>query len=796
LTFDIFANVKCQALTLVLVAAVAGAREPLVVKQVVSAEAAAANRIDPAGWRAWEHEGRWESGIASCDNGTNRDRASGTWQEVKLDQPEPRPIVARAWSRAEAVGGGRDGDYSLYLDLYYRDGDHEWGLIAPFRTGTHDWEKGEVTFLPRKPVARVNFHLLLRRHSGKAWFKDAALHEVVLPGKACWFDGIPVVQPGRAAEGFAVRDVAAASDFVAFDRGRAFGLELSFDRTTRDGVTWVRGRVKDTTGGDRAVTLVYTVPAPAGPWRWLDNPRRETPAAAPAEYASLVRVGAGATGGLSRFPLAAVAGEREGRAIALDMGLPALFRTGFSAGTGELHIAYDLGLTPEKHAAEFGFCVFPFNPAGGFRSALARFHAAFPDYFRCRTPEQGLWMPFTKISEVAGWQDFWFKFKEGNDEVPWDDAHGILTFRYTEPMTWWMPMPKEMPRTIEAAVAEARRLASEGNPNARALLASGFHDESGAFTAKLLNTPWTDGAVWSMNSSPSVTGNVTDFGNKWNATLRDELYGPARKGDLDGEYVDSSEGYVTDELDFRRDHFATARTPLTFALDSRRPAVYRWLIAWEYVKQVADDVHVMERFSMANGTPDRVCWLAPWLDVLGTETDWNPDGRWEPMSRDELLYRRALCGPKPYCFLMNTDFTRFPHALVEKYMKRCLAYGMYPGFFSHNASDSTYFSQPALYNRDRPLFRKYVPLCKLAGEAGWDPEPQARSSDPAVWVESFGRKYLTVFNDSAEPKRVTITLDQPVSKPARELVTGASLAWSAGKLELALGPEDVAVVER
>jgi hypothetical protein len=32
--------------------------------------------------------------------------------------------------------------------------------------------------------------------------------------------------------------------------------------------------------------------------------------------------------------------------------------------------------------------------------------------------------------------------------------HGIMTFRYTEPMTWWMTMPTSMPRTMEAALAE------------------------------------------------------------------------------------------------------------------------------------------------------------------------------------------------------------------------------------------------------------------------------------------------------------------------------------------------------
>ena len=70
------------------------------------------------------------------------------------------------------------------------------------------------------------------------------------------------------------------------------------------------------------------------------------------------------------------------------------------------------------------------------------------------TPEQGLWMPFARISQVEGWKDFGFKFKEGNNETQWDDRHGIITFRYTEPMTWWMRMPKEMPRTMDAALAE------------------------------------------------------------------------------------------------------------------------------------------------------------------------------------------------------------------------------------------------------------------------------------------------------------------------------------------------------
>ncbi|NQT13838.1 MAG: hypothetical protein HQ582_13880, partial [Planctomycetes bacterium] len=322
-------------------------------------------------------------------------------------------------------------------------------------------------------------------------------------------------------------------------------------------------------------------------------------------------------------------------------------------------------------------------------------------------------------------------------------------------------------------------------------------DENGLPSAKILDTPWCDGAVWSMNSMPGIPGDVTDFKHKWNAALRDRLYGPTRSGDLDGEYIDSSEGYVTDELDFRRDHFAATDTPLTFSPQTHEPAIFRGLIAFEYVRGMADDVHAMDKLMMANSTPIRLPWLAPLLEVMGTETNWHPGGNWRPMSDGDLLYRRAMCKGKPFCFLMNTRFEEFSHELVERYMKRALVYGMFPGFFSHNASQGHYFKRPELYNRDRPLFKKYIPLCTRVAEAGWEPITLARSDDEHVYVERFGDRYLTVFNDSPERRTATVRLelggDLPASTP--DLVTGRSISWRDGKATLTLDAEDVAVID-
>ena len=775
-----------------------------VVKRVIKAPAEGRSLLKAGAWRGWQKGFTREGRLFVCDNGADGQAQRGASQTVVVNQRQPAPIVAAAWSKAENVGAGGDSDYSLYLDLTYTDGKTLWGQVSPFRTGTHDWQRAEVVVFPAKPVKSVSVHLLLRRHTGKAYFRDPQLCVMQPPKGACLFDGVPVALAGEPRQGFQVRDVAGGGDFVRIEKA-ALGLRLDCKQSERDGATFFDVTLRDTTRKDRAVTLLYAVPVDGERPVWWDGPRRSRAVLPGQETMTGARWRVGANGRLSRWPLGAVTRPRRGEALAIDMAHPAFYRIGCNGGSRELFLAYDIGLTPEKPSARVRFCRYSFEPRHGFRGALARLYELFPGHFRCRTPKQGLWMPFAKISQVRGWEDFGFAFKEGNNETPWDDARGITTFRYTEPMTWWMRMPKGMPRTLAAAVNEAKRRAAKGDTRAKALLTSSFHDEQGRFPARFRNTPWCDGVVWSMSSMPGIRGEHTDFKGKWSPSIREKLYGPKRKGDLDGEYIDSSECYVTDELDFRREHFAVAERPLTFSLGSRKPGIFKLLAVFEYVRAIAADVHGMGKWMMANSTPSRICWLAPMLEVMGTETNWHRGGRWTPMSDGEMLYRRAICGPKPYCFLMNTRFEEFSNELVEKYMKRSLAYGMFPGFFSHNASQGQYFTRPELYDRDRPLFKKYVPLCRLVAEAGWRPVTGARTNDGKVHVERFGKRYLTVFNDSRQRRTVRLSVDHAglVLKSSRELVGGRPLTWNPSassvrpqiEATLTLDAEDVAVID-
>lgn len=735
-----------------------------------------------------------------CDNGADAKGQRGAVWSIDLNQTAAAPIIASAWGKAEGQEGAAGADFSLYLDLQYMDGTPLWGQVAAFDTDAEaGWHRREVIVTPDKPIKRVSVYLLCRNRAGRARFREPRFGALSADGTAR-FDGVVSEQMSPPEAGFLIRDVAQGSGFVALGR-EALGVRLNAQTRRGAGVTFYEVSLTETTGRDRALTLVYTLPQEQAGLTWFHHPRRTVPLAGTKnEVMNATRHAVGANGLLSRYPFGAVAAAGKGQAVGIDPATPLVFRVGCQPVTRELFLACDIGLAPEKPAATFRFCVFDFEAGDGFRGALERYYGLYPDAFVTRIREQGVWMPFAAISKVAGWEDFGFRFKEGDGETAWDDAHDLLTFRYTEPMTWWMALKGDGPRTLARGAEEAKRQAAAGDKAARAWASCAFEDEKGRAPGRVLDTPWCNGVVWSMNCAPGLAGEVTDFANKFGPGYLERQYGASAQATCDGEYVDSAEAYVTDELDFRRAHFAGMERPLCYALGSRKVGVYKGMIGFEYVRALEREMHGRGRHMMANSTPISWCWLAPLLDVMGTETDWNRGGRWSPMSDEELLYRRALCRGKPYCFLMNTDFSKFSYEDSEKFMRRALAYGMFPGYFSADASTGHYFTRPELYNRDRPLFKKYVPLCKQVAAAGWEPLTGAVSDNESVIVERFGKPsgpcYLTVYNLGEARQKAVLTLTALAADgTCRERVTGGSVVWTGRRTEVELESGEVRLIE-
>ena len=739
-----------------------------------------------------------------CDNGTDATARRGASWGVTLDQKTPAPFAVTAESRVIKMSGTPSCDYSLYLDVAYADGTKLYGQFVPFvRDPSRGWQRKMVVVTPEKPVKSFSCNLLFRGVAGCVRFRAPVVKTFDVGTFGMYDTCLAEMRNSRAltAPAFLVRDVVADRGFVAIAEGSvAEGLSLRVKEERIGGdVTRFDVTVDETTGRDRAVTLVYAVPIEgAAPLTWHADPRVSLPVdpEKDQQFQSTVRQPIG-EGEMTRWPFGAVSADGKGVALGIDCTAPAFFRVVANARQRQLFIAFDLGFAKEHPSAHFRFVRFGFPAKHGFRGALATYQALFPELHRVRIKEHGLWMAFWKISKVEGWEDFGFKIKEGDGEPDWDDAHGILTFHYTEPSTWWMTMPKGTGTfSFADCFLEADRLAANGNPFARAWRVSAFRDEEGRPVGSVQDAPWCKGAVWNLCPLPGIPGG--EYAYKFAPEAWEKRYGgKTLPQGVDGEYIDSAEGYLTAQLDFCREHFAYSRTPLSYANVSKRPGLAKPLMFYEYVRETSDRCHAIGRYMMANGMPVRWPWLVMYSDYNGQEVAWidRKTAQWKPVRDEDLLYRRALNGGKPYCFLMNVDFDKFPPTMVEKYMQKCLAYGIFPSFFSPDASGGHYFSRPELYNRDRPLFKKYVPLCRKVSEAGWRAVNTLAASERAeVFVEQFGDRYLTVFNPTPQPQEARIRA-LAGAKRAKELVAGGEWRFKDGLAVTVLPPETVRVLD-
>lgn len=806
-----------------------------------------------AGWELWEDgyavgPGRRRTEAVRCRNEEPLRRGIG--QRVVLAQRRPRPLLVSGWSKASQVSGRRDSEYSLYVDLIYADGEEVWGQHAPFDTGTHDWQEGRLLIRPAKPIRELSVYGLFRGHTGEARFDDFGLYELG-GGAAAVFDGLPVAKgkvkameagskfatqdglslgydpksgqvthlgiEGRelAQEGipagFLVRDAAAESGFFGFEEGKCKPLKLDLQARIEGHADYIRvdGRVVNAAEGERAITLVFALPVAAAGWRWHEDVRGSQVIEGAQEYVNAVHMGTGSTGDLARYPWAVIEDGRAGLMIGVDAERPAQYRLGYSAGAGQFYVAFDFGLTPETeafpNAAPFSLVLARTDPGWGFRSATGKYYGIFPEAFARRSPDQGIWMPFTDVSTVDGWEDFGFKYHEGINNVPFDDQAGVLSFRYTEPSTWWMRMPPEAPRTHAGVMEVLHEKAAEGDRRARAIEVSGSHDAQGRLQYQIRKEPWCDGAVFSSNPSPYLPGD-SEAEMNWNEAVRQRLYGEEAEGEQDGEYLDSVEGYVTATENFRHDHFRHARVPLTFSTVAKKPVIHKAFSVWEFATYLGGEVRGMGKLLFGNAVPDRFAFLAPAFDIMGTESNWLRGDEWNPPADGWFNFRRAMCYQKPYLLLMNTDYDRLAPELVEKYFQRCLFYGFFPSMFSHNAAENPYWKTPRWYERDRHLFKRYIPLIKQVSEAGWEPVTGVRSADPEVLVERFGPNeagevFITLFNPSDGPRETELQLFPEWVGPVagiRNLLDGKPLEargeGAGGELGLQIEAEQVQVL--
>ena len=736
------------------------------------------------------------------------------------DQAFPRTVLVGAREAqpmavtiaGTAADGVTSGTVGLTLQLNYTGANSVWGHHADLDFSGPGRQEKKVTIYCNGRLDNVYAY-----YSASSGITLEPLKiELYDPVADACLDGVPVMRPDEAlGAGFLMRDVGADGGYVRLDGWTVTrGIRFS-EGCERDGdVRRITGRLEDTTGADRALTLLYAVPLPEGEIVWWNDPRQSR-TADPASLCELCNVTGESSGrgAHSKWPIAAVTVGGRGIGIGIDPLRPAYYRFALNPKLRLLYIAYDLGLAaPERDFADVSLCVFDFPAEEGFRGALEKYRSIYPDAFAARVTKHGGWVPFEALSKLPGGQveDFGFRFNEYMYDTAFDDAHGILSLRYKEPCTWWMKLKgasgglpsydeclaraEELSRGISRPedweTEEDRRNALDG---AQTWLTSVFRDRKGQPAGMILDKPWCHGIAWSMNAAPGIPcppGGMTEYSYKQSEADFEANYGATEFPEgRDGEYVDSSELACTVAEDHDRAHFAAMRSPLTFSADGHRPVVFKGLSVWDYCEDLSRRLRARNRVLFANATPNHWSYLTPLMDAVGIEIGWGDGGEWNPAGAEQLLYWRAVAGDKPYCLLM-TNGPQFTREMTEKYMKLCLAYALLPGFQSNY-----FFDGAGRHERDRDLWRKYMPLICRLSEAGWRPVNRLASAAGAGLVcEQFGERYLTLYNHGSEPVTAEVTFMVSVAS-VTDLVSGAALPVVGGKSSLEFGPGEVAVLE-
>ncbi len=680
------------------------------------------------------------------------------------------------------------------------------------------------------------------------WSRGGALASAKLDGDEVletaydWASGLFVHEMGTTdyvAPGGVVRR--AGSSVEHQGSIAAMSLELRATYSAEADRIRIRAEVADTSGRDRPVTLYWALPAGFAGASWGEDPRRVRPATGAKELTNTTRFWfdpIGATGEFSRYPFTTVFDEGRGLALGYPVDQPRIARLVFQPHTRQLYVALDLGLTaatersPSRASTELVlYRTRHARAADGFRSALAGFQARHPTHFARRIPveREGIWNAFddlSKLQHAAGESidDFHFGIHEASVQYSdFDDAHGILTFRYlTEPGSTWFRIPDaagvdpmDYAQVMAWVQGQYANGTAEQKRQAEKTLSSGIFDAAQRYLyeGQTSGPPWCSGkcALFFLSPLPGIAAPPYQLDQAlyaWNQAAKDVYV--SRPG-LDGDYLDSFTMSAT-RLDFRRGHLRPAEVPPTFAHESPyavgMPVIFSTV---EFARKVKREL-LAGKFFIANGGLLGIPFGADLLDFTGQETDWVKEvaGTFTLVPQDDrmLTYYRAMSGQRPYGFLMNTDFAHFTSAMVERYMRVCLFYGIYPSMFSADASSDPYFANPALYNRDRAHFKRYVPLVKELSRAGWQALPGAWTSNPELYLERWGRApgttFVTLRNTTDTAITATLTLDRQAlglgsgaTRLRARLAGGADLALPAGatRVEVTVGAQDVEMLE-
>jgi len=583
----------------------------------------------------------------------------------------------------------------------------------------------------------------------------------------------------------------------------------------------VNGRVKS--NSEQIVRLGVELGVDAVGWNWYEGLRDARKIEERGQYYLYSRdFRLGKRGKLPFYSFGNISNAKLGLTLGVNPQEPRLFEIAYDSKEKRYQIFFDMAISPKtkKFPNEVTFSAFLFALDGkniGFRGSVKKYYELFPVIAEKRVKKDGNWMPFDDIASIVHAEDFCFACHElnihhdgslrGKADIDYNKRHNIYNFAYTEPWLCWLHMPKDMERNYDTTLELMEKNLNSGDEKERDFASGGLTSsirlDDGKYFVRIEDAPWCYGAVYNTNTNPGIATDEKCPLNRAEVELK-QVVRCLKKGYFDGIYLDSMQSTeVIDDYDER--HFEVADFPLTFDKDKKKPVICQFITAYHFTELLADYLHDKGKLLMAN-FPAAFTFFSQHIDAPGEETGWIEKGCYKALNDKELSMRRVLSFKKPYLFLQSVDFDEFNKEMVESYMKRCLFYGMLPSMFSFNAQDKPYWQNPDWYNRDRDLFKKYLPHIVSLSKAGWEPAAGVSVDNNKIFIEQFGKLdddyiYITCCNQTKEARSGKIDLSKILNSNSpiniKEALTGKN--YSAGKenpyLDIALGVNEVMLLK-
>jgi len=573
----------------------------------------------------------------------------------------------------------------------------------------------------------------------------------------------------------------------------------------------IRGTIDDTRSSDRAITVGYSLPVRFIPgWKFHYDMQRSDTIIEPNVYSADTSrywvSGSGWRDYNSRYTLCAISDDNAGLAFGLPLDEYYRYWFDYDSNNELFSIYFDLGITNRATDhfdgnGSFSFIIFKLDePEWGFRSALDKYYDIYPWAFEKRETNEGLVVAFDDLRNADEDQngdgpieDFGIAFWSGVDsgdglEGQWLNNKGIEIYSHCqEPGFKSISIGSTTPTyaEVENQLDNYYNAGGDARDQANAVFTSALFKDQAVDPRdyKMAGTK----AKFYQNTDPDVPY-YTDGPANHNHNQKDHKFKKidyfydhsstaANSYQVDGMLMDSLEGSYYRQ-NYRDSHIQVTKNPPTFDVDSKNVTLVQPMGMLEFLKDYQTYVHSKGDLSMANAAVWQVPHYEAYLDVSITEVTWaDANGFALPAdAHEDMAFKRSTCYQKQHCFLYDPDdFTWIDYEDTEKYMQFCLFYGIFPGMgndFNSMGENHSYFTDPYgtpgnewyMYNRDRDLFKKYVPLVQDISKAGWEPVTYGKTDDPEFLIERYGYKesddlHFTVFNKGGAGTSTTITLD-------------------------------------